>query len=78
MNRNRYTAEDAESSNDTQAGSSSLVEEEEETEEGWTQGEILAKIKTLTLYRIFIFFVIELYLGCDLTIALIVARIVSQ
>ena len=50
MNRNRYAAEDAESSNDTQAGSSSLVEEEEETEEGWTQGEIVAKIKTSTLY----------------------------
>ena len=54
MNRNRYAAEDAESSNDTQAGSSSLVEEEEETEEGWTQGEIIAKMKPSTLY-IYIF-----------------------
>ena len=50
MNRNRYAAEDAESSNDTQAGSSSLVEEEEETEEGWTQGEIIAKINSPALY----------------------------
>ena len=50
MNRNRYAAEDAESSIDTQAGSSSLVEEEEETEEGWTQGEIIAKIKSSALY----------------------------
>ena len=50
MNRNRYAAEDAESSNDTQAGNSSLVEEEEETEEGWTQGEIIAKINSPALY----------------------------
>ena len=54
MNRNRYTAEDAESSNDTQAGSSSLVEEEEETEEGWTPGEIFTIMKPSTLY-IYIF-----------------------
>ena len=74
MNRNRYAAEDAESSNDTQAGSSSLVEEEEETEEGWTQGEIVAKIKLQPC----IFFVIEFHLGCYLAININVALIVSQ